>query len=306
LALSLFSGNPVWAQPTHLKPDSCSSSSGSALDELDALDAETGPWRDFTLATFKSERIISGPSIETTGKGDLNFLVQHRFGAVNTGYRELFGLDNANTRLGFEYGILDILSVGIGRSSFQKYYDGSVKVRLLRQQTGLRNIPISVTFLGGIGIGTEKVRAETFSFTQRLDYVMTLMVARKVSDRLSVQLSGHWLHRNLVRTRGEANDLIVPGIGGRFKFGSRFALTAEYQPLLHTYTRENFKPAISVGVDIETGGHVFQLMFSNAVAMTTQQYLANTSNDWLDGGIHFGFNMVRVFHPGKRLKKVKS
>ena len=271
-----------------------------ALAELEAMNADQGPVANYTLATFKAERIINAFSTKTTPKGDLAFLVQHRFGAVNTGWRNFFGLDNANTRLGFEYGITDWASIGIGRSSFQKYYDGFAKVKLLRQQTGKRNIPVTVALNLGAGVNTEQARAEDFSFVQRLDYASSLMVARKFTEKLSLQLSGTLLHRNLVRTREDVNTMVLPGIGGRYKFGKRFALTAEYQPILDPHTRETQKSVISVGVDIETGGHVFQLLFSNATAMTPQQYLANTADDWLNGDIHFGFNMVRVFNIGGR------
>ncbi|MFW5658674.1 MAG: DUF5777 family beta-barrel protein [Bacteroidota bacterium] len=278
------------------QPDT--TASNDALAELEAMNAEAGPVRDYTLATFKAERIINMPSTKTTNRGDLVFLVQHRFGAVNQGWRDLFGLDNANTRLGFEYGISDWLSIGIGRSSFQKYYDGFAKVKLLRQQTGKRNIPVTLAINGGVGVNTEEARAEIYSITQRMDYATTVMLARKFTKNLSLQLSGTLLHRNLVRTREDVNTMILPGIGGRYKFGKRFAVTAEYQPLLHEFTRATQHSVVSVGVDIETGGHVFQLLFSNATAMTPQQLLAHTSDDWLDGDIHFGFNLVRVFKIG--------
>jgi hypothetical protein len=257
---------------------------------------------DYTIATFKGTKVINGHSIETPAGGVLQFLIQHRFGRVNGGAYEFFGLDNATIRLGLDYGITDRLAVGLGRSSFEKTYDGTVKYKLLRQSTGKRTLPLSLTLLSSMAIKTiewpEPERPNYF--TSRMYFTFQTLIARKITSGLSLQLSPTLVHRNLVATTEDANDVIVLGLGGRQKLNGSITLNAEYfyilpNQIVSPLYGEQVRNCFSVGVDLETGGHVFQLHFTNSRGMYDKFFLTETTGDWLDGDIHFGFNISRVF-----------
>lgn len=269
------------------------------LGMLEELEEEK---REFTIATFKTTRVVNASSIEMPAVGVLQLNISHRFGALNGGFYELFGLDQANMRFDFEYGITPWLSLGVGRSNIQKTYDGSWKLKMLRQSTGKVVMPLSLAYTGGITVNTLRwadPSRENF-FSSRLNYYHQLLIARKFGERLSLQISPTVIHRNLVTTVDEQNDVYAMGIGGRFKLSGSVTLNAEYFYLLPGNTADNYENCLSLGVDIETGGHVFQLIFSNSVAMTPNQFIALTTDSWQTGGIHFGFNISRVFTVSKK------
>jgi len=234
--------------------------------------------------------------------GVLQFIILHRFGRINEGASELFGLDRANIRLALEYGITDWLNIGIGRSNIEKTYDGFVKARILRQSAGASNMPFGVVFVGSVGINTlENINPNReLDFNNRLSYTHQLLIARKFSDRFSLQLAPTLVHRNLVETAEEQNDILALGIGARYKINPSVAINFEYYPVLSGGTSDRFNNVLSLGVDIETGGHVFQLVFSNSIAMTENLFIAETQGSWMDGDIHFGFNINRVFTVAKK------
>jgi opacity protein-like surface antigen len=261
---------------------------------LDEMEEKT---HDYSYAAFKTVRIVNGHSIEIPAPGVLQMLISHRFGRVNTGIYDLFGLDQANMRMGFEYGLSPHLCVGIGRSNIGKTYDSFLKIKLLRQQTGKRNIPITLAGVSSIQASMLKWAdpdRENY-FTSRLSYSHQLLIARKFSDRFSFQLMPTMVHRNLVATTAEDNDVFAVGAGARYKLSGSVTLNAEYYYLLPSYTADTYENSLSIGVDIETGGHVFQLLFTNSLGMTENQYVANTDGRWENGDIHFGFNLARVF-----------
>lgn len=266
-------------------------------DLLEMLEGMEEEKREFTIATFKGTRVVNASSIEMPSQGVLQLNISHRFGALNGGFYELFGLDQANMRFDFEYGLTPWLSLGLGRSNIQKTYDGSWRVKLLRQSTGKVVMPVSVAYNGGITVNTlswaDPNRENLFS--SRLNYYHQILIARKLGERLSLQVSPTVVHRNLVTVADDQNDVYALGIGGRFKVSGSVTINAEYFYLLPGTTADQYENCLSIGVDIETGGHVFQLIFSNSVAMTPNQFIATTDESWLDGGIHFGFNMSRVF-----------
>lgn len=247
--------------------------------------------------TFKATRISLGQSVKTVPDGDLIFDIQHHFGAINQGAYEFFGLDQANTRLGLQYGITDWLTIGIGRSSFEKFYDGSVKVRILRQSSGSSNMPITISYFGDIGINSLKWQDTTRTnyFSSRLSFVNQLMIARKFSDAISFQLSPTFIHRNLVENKSDDNDVFALGAGGRFQLTKKLSMSLEYYYLLSKQTAEDFHNSFTIGFDIDTGGHVFQLFFTNSRGIVEQQFIPETTGNWLDGDIHFGFNISRSF-----------
>ena len=268
-----------------------------AQDDLEAmLNALEEPETNYAKYAFKSTRIINGHSIENVSAGVLDFRILHRFGAVNGGLYELFGLDQANMRMSFDYGITDRLQVGVGRSNIGKEYDGLVKYKILRQSTGAVNMPISLSWVSGAMVNTlnwaDPNRENLFS--SRLSYYHQILIARKFNDMFSLQLSPTVVHRNLVPTRDIPNDIFAMGIGGRVKLNNRVATTFDYFYVLPGQLPNN-RNSLSIGFDIETGGHVFQLHFTNSRGLNERQFITGQNGSWLDGDIHFGFNLSRVF-----------
>ena len=253
--------------------------------------------REVVAATFKATHIINSQSVETPGNGTLAFLIQHRFGTLNSGAYEFFGLDQAVLRLGFEYGITDRLAVGIGRSSQGKTFDSSLKYRALQQTTGSRPMPVSVTLFASAAITTLKFNASTTERTtaSRVDYAYQALIARKFSSALSVQLMPTLIHRNYVATSAMQNDVYALGAGLRQKLTKRLALTADYFYVLPGNTADSYFNALGLGVDIETGGHVFQLHFTNAKGMREKFFVPQTDGNFFDGDIYFGFTVARNF-----------
>lgn len=299
--LFAFSALPAIGQTEKTSKQTQSDSNGDS-DDLTSLleddETQAKKKKDYTTATFKTTRIINGHSVENTGKGVLDFRISHRFGELNSGAREFFGLDNANTRIGFDYGVTDWLSVGIGRSSFDKEYDGFAKVRILRQ-TEDDKMPVTVSYVGFASVNDlpapTLATGQEWHFSNRLYYANQVLLARKFSQAFSMQIMPTHIHYNLVDSASEPNDMFAIGVGGRLKLSSRISLNAEYHYLAGDKLN-NAHNSLSVGFDIETGGHVFQLMLTNAISMTERSFIAGQSNsDWADGGIHFGFNISRVF-----------
>jgi Membrane bound beta barrel domain (DUF5777) len=276
-----------------------------AQDLMDMLQDET-PKTNYTYATFKTTRIVLGQSIESPASGTLQFLIEHNFGAINSGAYNMWGLDVATIRLGFEYGINDWLSVGVGRSSYEKTFDGSVKAKILRQSTGAREMPLSLSFYGGAMLNSMKWAdtSRTNYFSSRMSYVAQLLIARKFSNVFSLQLTPTYIHKNLVSTIDDHNDQLSLGIGGRLKLTQRTTVNAEYfyqiPGFINSYDAgggemTEFNNCLSLGVDIETGGHVFQLRLTNAQPMFERAFITETTEKWLDGDIYLGFTINRVF-----------
>jgi hypothetical protein len=272
--------------------------SGASAQEDDLLsllgEEET---TDYVTASFKTNRVINLHSLENTAGGVLDFKIGHRFGTLNGGLYDMFGLDNATIRLGLDYGVSDVFTVGLGRSSYEKTYDGYVKYKFLRQSTGKRKMPITAAILLTSAIQTLKwpnPDRENY-FSSRLYYTSQLIMGRKFNESFSLQLSPTMVHRNLVQTDAEKNDVFALGAAGRVKLTRRVAINAEYVYVLPNQVREEFTNSLSLGLDIETGGHVFQLHLTNSTSMIEKGFITETTNSWTDGGIHFGFNVSRVF-----------
>jgi hypothetical protein len=247
-------------------------------------------------ATFKGTRIINSQTVETPGAGTLIFLIQHRFGTLNSGAYNFFGLDQAVLRLGFEYGLTNRLAIGVGRSSQEKTFDGFVKYRLLEQTTGALPMPVSVALLASSAITTLRFDpTEARTTGSRVAYTYQALIARKFSPSLSVQLMPTLVHRNYVATSAAQNDVYALGAGMRQKVTKRTAITADYYYLLPGNTASNFRNALGVGVDLETGGHVFQLHVTNALGMTEKFFVPETTGNFFAGDLYFGFTVARNF-----------
>lgn len=277
------------------------------LDMLEKEDAKK-PKTDYATATFKTTRLINAHSIEQLKGGVMDVKISHRFGTLNSGAYELFGLDNASIRIGADYGITDWLMVGLGRSSYEKQYDGFLKVKLLRQSTGTRSMPITLSGFAGMYYNTLHW-ADTSRinyYTSRINYVFQLMIARKFSEGFSLQISPTLTHYNIVPKTTDPNDLLSVGIGARQKLTKRVSLNVEYYYQIPGYKLEGSVNAFSAGFDIETGGHVFQLIFTNSTGIAENQYITKTNGQWQKGDVHFGFNIARVFTLRKPKHKTVS
>lgn len=288
----------------------------SALDELDEITKDDAQEPDYAFATFKGTRLINGHSIEMPAKGEMVLIFAHRFGSMENGFYDLFGLDRATMRMGVEYTPFENICVGFGRNTFRKTYDGFVKVKLLRQQKGLRNIPLSINFVSGIAYTNDRgfFPNEDVSPVSRFAYTNQFLIARKFSNAFSLQLMPTVVHKNLVRTAAEQNTFFSMGVGGRIKLTRRVSFNAEYYGLLPNQdvpspVGHRVRNTVAFGFDIETGGHVFQLQFTNARAMYDGGYISETGADFFAAngtGMHFGFNFTRTFSFGKKRKVIEE
>lgn len=246
-----------------------------------------------TTATFKTTRVATGHSVEQCKAGVLDFRVNHRFGRISDGFSSFFGLDNAVTRIGADYGITDYLMVGAGRSTLNKEYDAFAKVKIWGQAK--KKSPVTVNYLAGVYIVAEKFPVNDLAFFNRVSYAHQLLVARKITEKLSLQLMPTLVHYNMTTVASETNTMFSMGFAGRYKFGKRLALTAEYYYTPDNMKREGTVNPLTIGLDIETGGHVFQVFVSNATGLSERSLFTNTYSQWQKGQVHFGFNISRVF-----------
>jgi Membrane bound beta barrel domain (DUF5777) len=270
----------------------------SAQDELlKMLDDDSGKTVNYTTATFKTTRLINGHSVENVAKGVLDVKISHRFGFISSGGYELFGLDNASMRMGLDYGVSNRLMVGLGRSTFQKEYDAYAKFKLLRQSSGAKKMPATVSVLSSVVLQSLKFADPSRKnyFSSRLYFAHQLFIGRKFSDAFSFQLMPTVVHHNLVAGINDPNDLVAIGAGGRLKLSKRVSINGEYYYQLPDYRLPGTKNSLAIGFDIETGGHVFQLHFTNSTGMNEKAFINQTTGDFFKGDIHFGFNISRVF-----------
>jgi len=265
-----------------------------------AYTQESKPEQTIVKNTFAGTRLITGHSVETKNKGNLDFLIMHRFGTLNSGAYNFFGLDQANIRLALEYAATDNFTFGIGRSSFEKTYDGFVKWKFMQQQSGIRNLPVTMTIFSSMAINTLKstTTGEEIPFERRLSYSYILLISRKFSNKFSMQLMPAWIHRNFVKADGSTNEVLALGIGGRYKLSEKIGISGEYYPRLTGREAEDYFDALSFGIEFDTGGHVFQLMITNSRPMIEKGFITETTGNWADGDIRFGFNISRVFQIG--------
>ena len=276
---------------------------GDTTDLMSRLEKQTDQnTTNYSIATFKTTRLVNGHSVENVGKGVMDVKISHRFGTLNNGAYQLFGLDNATMRMGIDYGITSYLMVGIGRSTYQKTFDAFFKIKLLRQSTGKVNMPVTASYVPTIALRTlnwEDPNRKNY-FSSRISYSHQLIIGRKFSEGTSLQLMPSFIHRNLAEVTGSPNNTWALGIGGRQKLSKRISFNVEYYYQFSGYKIPGTTNSLSAGFDIETGGHVFQLHFTNSRGMTEKTFIGETTGKWQDGDVLFGFNISRVFNIGKR------
>lgn len=270
-------------------------------DLLAELDAQDSNQVKYISATFKGTRLQSLPTVEIMGKNTLEFRIAHRFGDAATesaGGQTIFGLDGpVALDLSFDYSLSDRFSIGINRTNFRKLVGGNVKYKLLRQ-TDNNSMPLTLTYMGKMNVTHEKnINGWYDNFVNRMSYVNHLLIARKFNSSLSLQLDVMHIHRNLVPNKDDKNSMMALGFSGRYKLTKRVALTAEYVYRIGDYItdRSQFYDHLGVGVDIETGGHVFQLFLMNSFTTNEAQFVPTNDRNWADGAFRFGFNVSRVF-----------
>lgn len=270
----------------------------NAQDDLSNLFRDQKPAVNYTEAVFKTTRIVIGQSIENPAQGNLVFLITHHFGAMNTGYENLFGMKQAAIRLGAEYGITNRLAIGCGLNSDRNSWDGFVKYKILRQKSGGRNFPFSLSVFANTSVYTTKWENPDRKnyFTSRMSYCLQALIARKFGSRISLQITPSMVHKNLVATSADHNDIFTLGAGGRIKISKRISVNAEYHYVFPGQVISGKACySLSTGVDIETGGHVFQIFLTNSAGENEEGFLANTTGRWEKGDIFLGFNITRVF-----------
>ena len=283
----------------------------SAQDDLmKELEKGQKPETNYAVQTFRGTRIINGQSVETKGKGELEFIFSHRFGRINTGAYNMFGLDGndgINVRLGLEYGITDRLSVAIGRSSFLKDYDAYARYKLVSQSSGVKNFPVTITVIGTAvyrafpnAADASQASIPLPSTGDRMGYVIEVPIARKFSSKFSAQVTPVFVHRNAVDKNFENNDDYAVGFAARYKVTKSMSLIGEYYSRMNAHTNTPYYNSAGLGFDIETGGHVFQVVFTNSMGLNTRTVITETAGDINNGDVRFGFNITRTFQLTKR------
>lgn len=265
---------------------------------LDMISKDEKPVIDYTSATFKTTRIVIGQSIELPPQGELLFLITHHFGSLNTGYENLYGLKQATIRLGLEYGLTKWLGFGVGLNSDKNTWDGFVKFKLLRQSTGARKMPVTLDLFANTAIYTTKWTDpdRTNYFSSRMSYTFQALLARKFGNIFSLQIVPSLVHKNMVPDTKDKNDIFTLGAGGRVKVSQRVSINAEYHYLFKgQVVSTDAYDSFSLGVDIETGGHVFQIFLTNSYGEYEQAFLTETRGKWSNGDIFLGFNISRMF-----------
>lgn len=279
----------------------CALAQNDLLSEIDTIKADTK-----VESAFKSLKIVNLESTKLVGKGDFYLVIAHRFDYVNHGFDDFFGIDNANTQIKFVYGFSDCLTVHIARSGFEETVDSGIKYRLAAQEKD--GFPFTIVGFNSIAVNAE-MKEENYpklEFQNRLSYVTQLLISRKCTDKLSLEIAPTYFHENTLKdVLDEDNNVIMPnpqdnsqfaiGMGGRYKFAKRWSLNMDYAAHLNRASESIYKNPFSIGVDLETGGHVFQMHFTNSRAMHEAGYLGKTTGSWSKGEIAFGFNLVRVF-----------
>jgi hypothetical protein len=274
-----------------------------AQDDLLKGLEDKNPSKEYISNAFKSSRVINAHSMEMIGAGSMDFRILHRFGPVSQGIGDLFGLDQASMRLGFDFGLSKNLTIGIGRTTFKKELDGFLKYRFIQQSTGVKASPVSLVGVAGLSVYTFKSPDPTkpIPFNDRVGSYFQLIVGRKFSNNLSLQMSPTLVHRNVVAANDE-NDIFALGFGARYKFTKRMAFVVDYSYVANGLPKTTGANPLSIGVDIETGGHVFQLHFSNSTGMNERSFITETTNTWGSGEVRFGFNLSRIFDIKKSKK----
>lgn len=257
------------------------------------------------IATFKASRVINGHSVEMLAPGDLEFRIAHRFGRLNTGAVDLWGLDLADNRIGLDYGINPWLMTGIGRSSFNNVVDAFLKAKIRRQQTNPEKILDYLSINAFVNVmldgRPDPLGSWNEDLSERFAYTYQLIIGRKFNEKFSLQFTPTAIYQTFVPTQEDQNLRFAWGTAARVKLTQRVAITAEHFYRIpfsgsgQSPEFQNNNDTFSIGFDIETGGHVFQLHFTNSRSMVERGFIQETNGRWGDQDIHFGFNITRNF-----------
>jgi len=244
-------------------------------------------------SAFKALKIVNIESTKLASKGDFYFVVAHRFGSLKDGFEGAYGLDNAVTQLKFLYGISEWFTLSAARSELA--YDFSGKFLLHSQETN--GFPVAIATFTSLAINNTLKESlyPKMKFEDRFVYVAQVLVSRKVNTNLSLELAPTFFHENFVIDDNQENSQFAIGMGGRYKFAKRWSVNVDYAAHLNRSSTSNFKDPLSIGVDLDTGGHVFQMHFTSSQGIHEAGFLGNSTGDWTKGDIFFGFNLLRVF-----------
>lgn len=244
-------------------------------------------------SAFKALKIVNIESTKLASKGDFYFIVAHRFGSLKDGFEGAYGLDNAVTQLKFLYGVTEWFTVAAARSELA--YDFSGKFLLKSQETN--GFPVAIAAFGSVGFNNtlKENLYPKMKFEDRMIYVSQLLISRKFSNKLSLEVAPTFFHENFVIDDNQDNSQFAIGMGGRYKFAKRWSVNVDYAAHLNRSSTSTFKDPLSIGVDLDTGGHVFQMHLSSSQGIHEAGFLGNSTGDWSKGDIFFGFNLLRVF-----------
>lgn len=261
-------------------------------DLLSGVDS-TSNQKNNVEAAFKGLKIVNLESTKLASKGDFYFIVAHRFGSVKDGFEGAYGLDSAVTQLKFLYGITNWFTISAARSELA--YDFSGKFLLQPQETN--GFPVAIAAFTSVALNNtlKESNYPKMKFEDRAIYVAQLLVSRKFNKNLSLELAPTFFHENFVIDDNQDNSQYAIGVGGRYKFAKRWSVNVDYAAHLNRSSTSPYKDPLSIGVDLETGGHVFQMHFSSSQGIHEAGFLGNTTGDWGKGDIFFGFNLLRVF-----------
>ena len=240
---------------------------------------------------FKGTRFIDGHSANLAEHGELYLQIQHRFGDISDGFYEFFGLDQASMRLGFEYGVFKNFAIGIGRSTMFKTFDGSVKYRIA-QQSDRFPITITTTLEGSVPSLKDYFPEDYSHFSDKFSWSALLHVAKTIGI-FGLQITPGYLHTGFLPIQDDKFDLVTLGFGGSVKVTKKLSVNLEY--LHHFEDNLPTNKPLSLGIDLDTGGHLFQIMVTNSQGMFNQALYTNTYGDWTKGNLYFGFNLIREF-----------
>ncbi|WP_196886197.1 DUF5777 family beta-barrel protein [Aureivirga sp. CE67] len=264
-------------------------------DLLDELESETKDTEStFNYPAFKAMKIGNLQSTKVAAKKDLYLYVSHRFGSLEDGFETFFGFDNANTKIQLVYGLFDGVQIGVSRESVKKTYAGSLKLRMLEQTN---KFPLNIVLYGTANINTElkKERYPLLEFKDRMSYASQVLISRRLNNFISLELAPTYVRQNLVYEPFQQHDQFALGTGGRIRISKRMSINVDYVYNFNRHKNSIFKNPLTIGADIETGGHIFQLLFTNAQSTNEPGFISNAEGDWTKGDIFFGFNIVRVF-----------
>jgi hypothetical protein len=265
----------------------------------DDLSSFLDPYVDYgnMMSTFKSTRIVNSHSTEIFEVKQLDMRISHRFGQIKGGIYDLFGLDQAKIRVGLEYGLYNNLMIGLGRSTNDKSYDSYLKYKFLSQSSDFAKNPVTMVLFSNIAVNTLKSNFANYPTSARLSYTNQILVSSKLNDVISVQFSPTWVHWNMVQNENQNNDIFLIGSMLSLSFTKSTSINFEYFNRINTnnFDDQNYQNSFSLGLDIETGGHVFQLHITNSMNLNEASFLTRSEGDWKKGNINFGFNISREF-----------